>query len=420
VTLVERDALDDAPAVRKGAPQGRHVHALLSRGLESIERLFPGFTEAIAADGANRVPMGDLQVFFFGTFRRRFDIGLDMYFQSRPLVESHLRRRVRALPNVRVRDGVDVSGLVSTGGGRRAVTGVRIVERANGGAGSKGAELLPAELVVDASGRGSRTPAWLEEMGLERPRESQVRIDLGYATRIYEPPGSGSTGEAFRPLVVVGQAPESGRFGVVFPIEGGRWLVSLGGMHGDHPPTDEEGFAAFARSLPVPHVHDALSSARPHGDIVPYRFLSSMRRHYEALRRFPDRLVVLGDAACSLNPAYGQGMTVAALEAELLDACLGAGREALGPTFHRRAAKIVDGPWLMGTTEAFRFPETAGSRPVWLPLVHRYMERVNAVAARDRDVAIRMFRTMQMLDPPTAVFHPAVLLRVARTWSKDA
>jgi 2-polyprenyl-6-methoxyphenol hydroxylase-like FAD-dependent oxidoreductase len=408
VTIVERDRLRNAVEARKGVPQGRHVHAFLARGLQAVEQLLPGFTQAIAADGATRVHMGQFYTFLHGAFRARFDTDLHAYCQSRPFVEAHVRRRVTALRNVRVRDECDVVGFGADD--RGSISGVRVRPRGPGGV----PELLSANLTVDASGRGSRTPEWIAALGYDRPRESTVKIGLGYATRIYARPPEGREWKA---IIVFGHPPTSKRHGVVFPLEGERWLITLGGLVNDHPPTDEERFAEFARSLPVPHVHRAIQSAEPVSDIVAHKYPSSARRHFETMRRFPEGLVVVGDALCSFNPIYGQGMTVSALEAVTLDACLRErGERGLGARFMRRAAKLLDDPWMTGKVEDFRFPEIEGERPLWLPFIHKYMDRVIDLAALDEDVALRSYRMMHMLDPPWVVFRPAIMRRVFGSW----
>jgi hypothetical protein len=197
-------------------------------------------------------------------------------------------------------------------------------------------------------------------------------------------------------------------------VEENRWLVTLGGFHGTHAPTDEEGYLAYARQLPVPDVHDALVDAEPLTPISIHRFPTNLRRHYERMRSLPEGLLVVGDAVCSFNPIYGQGMTVSALEALALDSALAAhsGGTAMSRRFHKSIAKIVDVPWQLTTGEDFRFAETIGKRPPGTAFLHWYTGRLHEQCSLDTSLAIAFYRVMHMLDAPTTLFRPAIAARV--------
>jgi 2-polyprenyl-6-methoxyphenol hydroxylase-like FAD-dependent oxidoreductase len=411
VTLVERDVLSSGSAEpRKGVPQGRQVHALLKRGEQIFDRLFPGFSDGLRAAGAESMRFGgDFAWYHFGAFKLRPDAGFEILSASRPLIEREARVRLAMLANVRILDGTDLLGLtINESSGR--VTGANVRHREDGVE-----EKLVADLVVDATGRGSATPRWLEAIGRGRPQESVVKVDVCYATRIYRRPPPGT--HDWKALYVLGHAPDK-RLGVIFPIEGERWMALLAGMLGDHPPSDAAGWSEYARQLAHPSVYDALQGTEPLCDPVLYKFPSHLRRHYERMSTFPEGFAVLGDSHCSFNPIYGQGITTAAIGAETLESELssaassGRGLDGFSWRFQRALAQATDDPWMMSTGEDLRYPEVEGARTFGTGLMQWYTARVHRAAGRDPEVARGFFRTMQMLEPPTALLTPSVALRV--------
>jgi 2-polyprenyl-6-methoxyphenol hydroxylase-like FAD-dependent oxidoreductase len=276
--------------------------------------------------------------------------------------------------------------------------------------------VIDADLVVDAGGRGSLTPRWLEALGYERPAESLVEVDIKYASRFFRRQGDLPGGH--KALYIVGKPPGDKRLGILLPVEGDRWMALVAGVLGDHPPTDPAGYLAFARGLPVPDLHEAIKDLEPLGDIAGYKFPASRRRHYEQLRRLPEGLVVVGDALCSFNPIYGQGITTAALEALALDESL---RErpkgdihGLAKRYFARAGKATDLAWMMTTGEDFRYPEVKGDRPFYLPALEWYMNHVHRASAKDPEVFRAFVRAMHMVDSPFALFDPRIAARVLR------
>jgi 2-polyprenyl-6-methoxyphenol hydroxylase-like FAD-dependent oxidoreductase len=407
VTVIDRDHLPQASVHRRGVPHGRHVHALLARGQQVLEELFPGLTAELVAHG---VPAGDVlgngRWYLNGHRLRQASTGLVAVCASRPFLEGHVRARVRALPNVTFLDACDILGLANTPDGGR-VTGTRVRRRADGGA----EEVLHADLVVDATGRGSRTPLWLEALGFPRPETEQVRIGLGYATRTYRL-APDALGEDLGMLH--GSTPQHPRGGALLLVEGGRWMVTLAGMLGDYPPTDPDGFLAFARSLRFPDIYQAIRDGEPLDAPVGFRFPVSVRHRYERLARFPDGLLVVGDAVCSFNPIYGQGMSAAAVEALALRRHLERDTTPQPHRWFRELAQVVDVPWDIAVGGDLVFPSVQGRRTVKVRLGNAYLARLHAAAAHDARLASAFMRVAGLVDPPQSLLRPGIALRVLR------
>ncbi|MCK9894237.1 NAD(P)-binding protein [Frankia sp. AgB32] len=400
---------------RRGVPQARHLHALMDRGRQIVEELHPGAVAELIAAGAptSEVLVGG-RYYMHGQRLRPTSTGLVSVLASRPLLERTLLRRTAALPGVQVRPRTAVAGLVGSaaggeGGEGGRVTGVRIRPGGDSGDAGPGAEtVLPAELVVDASGRNSRSLDWLAALGQQSPPISRVTVDLGYASRLYERRPEHLDGEN---SVIVATAP--GLIGAgVARTEDSRWIVTLAGLLGAHPPTDDAGFLAFARALPVPDVYDLVRAATPLTPPVPFRFRESVRRRFEALRAPLDGLVVLGDALCSFNPLYAQGMTVAAQQALVLRTALAAGLPGVPRRFYGAVAPVLDVAWDMATSADLRYPQVTGRRSPRGRVTGAYAARAQRRAAHDPRVARTLMRVVNLVDPPTALLRPALAVRV--------
>lgn len=404
VTIIEKDPLPEKPVPRPGVPQGSQIHALQEAGRATLEDFLPGFGEDIISAGGLMIDgASDLEFYDEGDFLtdgpRRFPV----YSASRPLFEHVVRRRVFNLPGVHLRSDCQFVEYLVDGSGT-TITGVEIRDP------NAGHEKISADLVVDATGRTSRTPSWLEEHGYTPPPVDEVHIDIAYSTIAIERPTDDR-----RAILVPASQPHT-RGGAVFPIEGDRWLVNLHGIHGDHPPTDIEEFEDFAASLPVPDLKRLLEANSQVSDgIEYYPFPSNQRRYYEDLEQFPDGLLVLGDAIASFNPIYGQGMSVAVLEALALHHTLASGgRDDLAPRCFERAAEVIDIAWMMAVGADFQFPQSTGPKPRGTDLFGRYLSRLTRKAHIDGELRDALFRVVLMEQPPTTLLRPRILASVLK------
>lgn len=410
VTVLERDRLAGAPAYRPGTPQARQLHGLLLGGLDALGLLFPGFEDDLAAAGAAPLRVAlDLheEVPGFDPFPRR-DFGARVYAASRPLLEHTLRRRVRALPNVVIRDRCRVLGLVPSAD-RRAIVAARC-------AGVSGArETIPADLIVDASAGGGLTRAALEATGRAPPRETRVGVGIGYSTMAFRIP---ERRPDWKGALTFPQAPLDPRCGYLIPIESGCWLASISELHCPRPPADLAAFMEAARGLRTRTIHDAIRHATPVG--VPQRFVlaESCWRHHETVPGFPDGLIPLGDAYCRFNPVYGQGMSVAAREALILTGLLrrrAAGGESLSglaSAYLAEALPWIAGAWSMSATPDLTYPQTRGERPADLEQQIGFVKALIGLAARDPEVHRLLVAVRFVARPGSALSEPALTARV--------
>ena len=410
VVVLERDTLPSEPTYRAGTPQARHVHALLLSGQRALSELFPGFEQDLAQVGAVPLRVG-LEVRMerpgYDPFPQR-DLGWFSYAVSRPAIERAVRRRVEGRANTTLRQRCRVlEVLASPNGG--AVTGVRYEN------GDGASETIAADLVVDASGRGALTLALLQSIGLPLPEETTIGIDLGYATCVFAIPDDASTD--WKGVMTFGQAPQNSRGGLMLPLEGNRWMATIGGRHGDVPSGDPEGFLTYARELRTPTIYNAISHAKRLDGVARYGFPESVRRHFERLDVFPRGLLPIGDAICRFNPVYGQGMSVAALEACLLQRILERpGGDSnpiagLAPTFFAEVQTLLETPWSVAILD-FVFPDTRGQRPADFETTLKFGIALTRLAAEDPAVHKLTVEVQHLLRPRSVYRDPALVQRV--------
>jgi 2-polyprenyl-6-methoxyphenol hydroxylase-like FAD-dependent oxidoreductase len=357
VTVLERDP-EPGSEPHRGVPQGNHVHVLMRRGQQIMEALLPGTFEALRAAGAKQVDFGSgLRWFQFGGWKVNCESGVEMWLQTRPLLEHHVRAGVRKLGNVELRFDSAIDEPVHEGGRVRAVR-------------MRDGELLEADLVVDATGRGSRSPGWLEQWGYGRVKQQNVDVGLAYVSGIFELPAGRELDDV---LAVYHLPPNNRRCSVVSPIENGRVIITLAGYHGDHAPTDIAGFKAWARGLLRPEVAEVLDHATLVGELRRFTYPTQVRRSYGTMLRLPNNYLIMGDALCSFDPTFGQGMSVSAMQAEAMTQ-LRPGMSAR--RWQRKLARMTLLPFSMTANEAHRWNETTGWQPPLARLQRWYTAHV--------------------------------------------
>ena len=392
VVLLERDKLPERAAPRKGTPHAMHPHELLARGREVLEELFPGFTRALVARGAL---LGDLQR----------DLAL----------EAEVRRRVLALRGVRTVTGVDVLAPRLAEGRAMAA---RYARRDGATGSTPAAHELAAALIVDCTGRGSRTPQWLADWGYRAAAEERVDIGICYTSAYFKRTGACALGPGLDKVAAFGAVTnEQPRPGLVIaqePAADGvpRWVVGVGGFAGDHAAATLQALRERAADIGSPELVKITHEGEMIGEVIRYTMPHSQRRHYEKLARFPAGLLVLGDALTSFNPIYGQGMTVAACEALALREQLALGQAGLARRFFRAAARVVDIPWQLAVGGDLSIDTVPCKRALPLRLVNAYVARIYRVAPHDAEVSAAFQKVVHMLQGPQTLFAPRLLWRV--------
>lgn len=408
VTIIERDAYPDQPTPRKGVPHSRFPHTLMLKGQQILEALFPGLkAELISAGAIELDSLNDLAFLTPAGWAARSSSNLMLLSCSRDLLDWCIRRRVAQLPNVQFLTQTTVAGLL-TDADHTKITGVLLDQ-------NEAMNELYADLIVDASGKASHTPNWLRTLGYEAPSEIEVNAFVGYVARIYQHPLEWSVD--WQMMFMPAAPPQQHRGGAIFPIEGDRWIISLAGGDRDYPPTDEAGFIAFARTLPSSTIADAIERSTPLTPIYAYYGNENRLRQYDRLSHLPAHLIVVGHAACSLNPTYGQAMTVAALEATIVDRFFQQYPvEALDtqtPHLQKQLAKAHQEAWSAATGMDYRYESVPGkSISAVTQFVNWYWEQLMTVVVEDATACRTFLEVLHLLKPSIALFHPSILIQV--------
>lgn len=413
VTTLERDQLPDEPVWRKGVPQANHVHALLKAGQNVFNHYLPGLTADMVAQGAVNIDLGnDLIWHHGGGWKLRFNSGITMQCQTRPFLDWHIRRRLSHWPNVEFQAGSPVDTFLRESD---RVVGVRLAD---------GRELR-ADLVIDASGRSSTTTQRLKELGFGEPEVDELPVEIGYSTQLFRP------GPGLRDWkgMMIHSRPPATRTAALLPVEGGRWIVTLVGWHGDIPGGDQASFMDWAKGLPVPDLYQVIKDAEPLDRVWRWRFPSNLRRRYDRMANMPDGLVVVGDANTSLNPIYGQGMSQGATGASILDACLEEQRFAVGPAnlsglsarFHKAYGQFLEECWFTSTAEDYGVLDAKTRRAWHAPLTSRFLHRFFELTWHDEQAARAFLEVMHMQKPPLSlVTNPAILRKVLTSRPRES
>lgn len=411
VIVLENDALPREATYRPGTPQSRHVHALLAGGLQALGRLFPGFEEGLSQAGAVRLRTGydyRLERAGYDPFPRR-DLGITIYSMTRPLLEFTVRKRLGEFGNVELRENCRAQEFIRAAD-HAAVAAVRH-QNAHGKD-----ETLPADLVIDASGNGNLTSALLHSLGWPLPEETSIGVDIGYATAFFDIPKDAPPD--WMGVFTLPDYPRNKRGALMLPVEDNRWILTIFGRYDEKPAADWDGFLMCAQHLRTSTVYDTIRDAKRRSEIVRFGFKASCWRHFERLEKFPRALLPFGDAICRFNPVYGQGMSVAALEAHALYRLLAVksgesdGFATLAPAFLAEAEKLIDTPWSAAVIPDFIDPRTEGQRPSDLEDTLKFSAALLKLAAQDAAVHKLLIEVQNLLKRRSAYRDPELIQRV--------
>ena len=409
IIVIERDEQPSGPFPRKGAQQGSHIHALLQAGEHGLEKLFPGITEKFYTTGAVKInSTRDLAWFHHGVWKLRYEGGYTTTLQTRPHLEWHLEQSIKMFPNVTILYNHSFQDFEYNGNENRII-GVRI----------KAGNLVKtifADLVVDAIGAGSMTASWAKGRGIPVPEE-KVKIGLRYVSRTFQLPAERNRDWTIKLLYP--NPPQEKIGGMISKVEDNQYIVTFIGYHDaineKEVLQNENHFIELAKKLPKNDIYQELKDAAPLTGISVFRIPQMTWRKYEKVKQLPDGLMLIGDTMCRMDPFFGQGMSIAVLEALALQKLLqnkNQSQQQMIRAFHKQAAKIIAPIWSMVTTENFRYPATIGRRPFGLPIMQWYSKNIFLLSARDQETYHSFVKVMNLLSPITALMKPRILFRI--------
>jgi flavin-dependent dehydrogenase len=426
VLIIEKDKYPSQAGPRNGTPQANHVHILLIKGKEILLNLFPNIERELVAKGAQIVNLTKDVDYYVGTgYSIKFDSNLTTIACTRQLLEHEIRNEISKFPNVNIHENTRATGLIiakDKDTGLSSCKGVTVYS-----ADTNFEDTITGDLVVDTSGRESKIAEWLEQLGYDEPKKTVVNSYIGYSTCWFKPTVEHTAVVDYnddnkliiKPIIILTNPPSNPYMGIIYPVEGSLWLVGILGIGKNYPPTDKQGFLEYTKKLETLDIYNIIKDFELSGPIYGYRTTGSRQYRYEKMKSWPENFIAYGDSVSSFNPFYGQGITVACIEALTLDKTLRKhkkrNRDLLGfsTIFQKKISKINTLPWLLGTSEDFRWPSTEGIKPdIFTRYIQKYSHRVLLLTPKSKIAAKSFFEVMHMLRSPLILFHPFILIRI--------
>lgn len=426
VTVLEQDSFSNRYH-RRGTPQATHTHILLVKGVENMFSLFPLLEEDLLSQGAQKFDFLKNGRFLVPTgWAKVIDSNLITVSCTRNLLESSMRRQLLECDNVEISENTSVNGLIYDHD-KNIVTGVKTSPSYNKSTTDQ--DNTFGSFVVDTSGRNSKTSQWIQNLGIGHAPETHVESNVAYSTRYYQAPKD--IEYDWNIIAILNRPPNEPNMGGIMRIEDNKWIVTMYSIGRDFPPTDQEGFETFAYNLPSKDIYNLIAQAKPISPIYGYRFKGSTFRHYEKVSKWPENFISFGDAACTFNPFYGQGITTASIGAKTLDKILKkhinnkkdsttnhqntpANLVGISKKFQNKIAKENSYPWLLATGEDFRWPTTKGKKPSLITRkIQEYADKIILLTPESKRSTLYFQQMMQMVKSPIILFHPELILRAA-------
>lgn len=432
ITIIEKDKYSTQAGFRNGTPQSNHVHVLLIKGKEILIELFPDLERKLVAKGAHILNLTKDVDYYVGTgYSMKFESNLTTIACTRQLLEHEIRNEILTVPNVDFFENTRATGLMITTDKDTKIgtcNGVTVIS-----SDTNSEKNITGDLVVDTAGRSAKTAEWLKQLGYDKPEETNVNSYIGYSTCWFNPTiqqksvSSYDNQHIIKPTIILTNPPLNPRMGIIYPVEGSSWLVGMLGIGKNYPPTNRQEFLQYAKKLETLDIYNAIKDFELSGPIYGYRTTGSRQFHYEKMKSWPENFIAYGDSVSSFNPFYGQGITVACIEAVILDKTLrelekkNNDRRGFSAIFQKKISKINTLPWLLGTSEDFRWSSTEGIRPnILTRYILKYSHRVLLLTPKSKIAAKSFFEVMHMLKSPLILFHPLILVHILiATLKKD-